>query len=207
MTFVPRNKLEEALIEYCKNNISAYPFYHVLLNSNIFVLLHSNYPSESGAKKTNNYEEIHYHALEISGRLYIPIFSSNERMQKYIESNLIKTSSIEINMRSFLESVNPSHSVLLNYKSDYGKEFTPEEIKLLLGLEFKEMVFENDRNYSGMTVNERLLVSGLMGQFDIAMKDRNKNQIIEILKKIDFEEKAAEQFVNTIFENPEKYGF
>lgn len=39
-------------------------------------------------------------------------------------------------------------------------------------------------SYSGMTVNERLVVSGLYKDFERAIKFKNKEKLIEILKKI-----------------------
>lgn len=39
--------------------------------------------------------------------------------------------------------------------------------------------------YKGMTVNERLYVSGLLGEFDKAVEEKNINKVIEILKKVD----------------------
>jgi hypothetical protein len=38
--------------------------------------------------------------------------------------------------------------------------------------------------YSGMTVNERLYVSGLSNDFDNAVKENNIKKIIEILKEL-----------------------
>jgi hypothetical protein len=39
--------------------------------------------------------------------------------------------------------------------------------------------------YSGMTVNERLYVSGLMEKFDNAVKGKDINEIVSILKSVD----------------------
>lgn len=57
----------------------------------------------------------------------------------------------------------------------------------------------------GMTLNERLLVSGLMEQFDKAFEARDQELLIGILKEVKVEQKAAEETVETIFANPEKY--
>ncbi|CAG5068874.1 hypothetical protein DYBT9623_01606 [Dyadobacter sp. CECT 9623] len=42
-----------------------------------------------------------------------------------------------------------------------------------------------DQKYKGMTVNERLYISGLMDEFDLAVKENNTAKIIEILKKVE----------------------
>ena len=50
--------------------------------------------------------------------------------------------------------------------------------------------------YIGMTVNERLYVSGLMNEFDIAVKKKNGKTIISILKKVEIiDKKTIEQIL------------
>jgi len=44
------------------------------------------------------------------------------------------------------------------------------------------------RRYGGMTVNERLYVSGLMDNFDIAVKNQNVVEIKSILEKVELTE-------------------
>jgi hypothetical protein len=39
-------------------------------------------------------------------------------------------------------------------------------------------------DYHGMTVNERLVVSGLLTEFDEAKKRKDKNTVIEILRRV-----------------------
>ena len=45
-----------------------------------------------------------------------------------------------------------------------------------------------DNQYKGMTVNERLYVSGLMEKFDRAVKKKDVNKVISILKKVEITE-------------------
>jgi len=42
--------------------------------------------------------------------------------------------------------------------------------------------------YKGMTVNERLYVSGYMDEYDKAVKEKDINKIIEILEKVELNE-------------------
>ena len=42
--------------------------------------------------------------------------------------------------------------------------------------------------YSGMTVNERLYMSGLSNDFDNAIKENNIKKVLEILKRIELNE-------------------
>jgi hypothetical protein len=65
----------------------------------------------------------------------------------------------------------------------------------------------DNSKYLGMTLNERLFVSGLMGEFDKTVKSKNKLLIVDILRKVGLDQLAAEKTAETIFSNPEKYGY
>ena len=45
-----------------------------------------------------------------------------------------------------------------------------------------------ETKYGGMTVNERLCVSGLMDQFDNAVRKKDSQKIISILLKVELDE-------------------
>ena len=45
-----------------------------------------------------------------------------------------------------------------------------------------------ENKYGGMTVNERLWVSGLMEQFDSAVLKRNVDKVTKILKEVELNE-------------------
>jgi len=45
--------------------------------------------------------------------------------------------------------------------------------------------------YSGMTVNEQLYVSGLINEFDKAVKKKDIERIITILRKVDLTDEAT----------------
>jgi hypothetical protein len=55
-----------------------------------------------------------------------------------------------------------------------------------------------DGKYVGLTVNERLYVSGLIDKFEKAVIDRNKYEIISILKMVDIKD---EDTINNILES------
>lgn len=42
-----------------------------------------------------------------------------------------------------------------------------------------------DNKYKGMTVNERLWVSGLMPKFERAIKEKNVNKVRQLLEKVE----------------------
>lgn len=62
-------------------------------------------------------------------------------------------------------------------------------------------------SYSGMTVNERLFVAGLLDDCDSAIIARDRRRAIEILGEVDMDEASAAQTVDATLTNPSKYGF
>jgi hypothetical protein len=53
-------------------------------------------------------------------------------------------------------------------------------------------------DYRGLTVNERLHVSGLLEQFDAAAHARNRARMIAMLKRVSLPETYAVQWVDTL---------
>jgi hypothetical protein len=62
-------------------------------------------------------------------------------------------------------------------------------------------------NYGGMTVNERLFVSGLMDEFDAAARDRDRDAMIAVLMKVALTQKGAAQTTDAILADPSHYGY
>ena len=56
-----------------------------------------------------------------------------------------------------------------------------------------------------MTVNERLFTAGLLDAFGEAARRRDRDQMIELLRRVEIE--TSEWSVDTILEHPERYGF
>lgn len=54
-----------------------------------------------------------------------------------------------------------------------------------------------DNKYAGMTVNERLYVSGLMGKFDEVVAQKDAEKIHSILEKVEL----TEELINPILES------
>ena len=48
-----------------------------------------------------------------------------------------------------------------------------------------------DDQYKGMTVNERLYVSGLIEKFDLAVEKKNIENVIAILEKVEITDESA----------------
>jgi hypothetical protein len=63
----------------------------------------------------------------------------------------------------------------------------------------------NDRSrYAGMTVNERLFVSGKLSRFDFAIRRGWRWWAIRILRSVDLE--TPERTVDVILSDPTRYG-
>lgn len=55
-----------------------------------------------------------------------------------------------------------------------------------------------DNKYAGMTVNERLYVSGLMGEFDEAVKQKNSEKVRAILEKVELTEASIKPILERL---------
>jgi hypothetical protein len=55
-----------------------------------------------------------------------------------------------------------------------------------------------DNKYAGMTVNERLYVSGLMGEFDEAVKKKNSEEVRAILEKVELTEASIKPILEKL---------
>ncbi|MDY0078890.1 MAG: hypothetical protein RBR87_16600 [Bacteroidales bacterium] len=52
--------------------------------------------------------------------------------------------------------------------------------------------------YKGMTVNERLYLSGFMDEYDKAVKEKNVEKIREILQKVELNEISIEPILEQL---------
>ena len=134
MAFIAENKLEELLIKVAnaKGLCKEYEieFYKEFLNSEIFVLVNKEVGKEDGARLiADNDTKIDFIARWINGNPCLPVFSSLIRLRAYIDRT---RPAIKINTKDLLKSIDPQLTVMLNLNSEYGKEFTPIEIKHLL---------------------------------------------------------------------------
>lgn len=50
-------------------------------------------------------------------------------------------------------------------------------------------------NYTGMTVNERLVVSGLDKKFDKAIENKDVDTVVKILEKVNLDKRSIEDIL------------
>lgn len=55
-----------------------------------------------------------------------------------------------------------------------------------------------ESKYTGMTVNERLYVSGLIDEFDEAVKSKSTEKIRAILEKVDLKEESIKPILESL---------
>ena len=59
----------------------------------------------------------------------------------------------------------------------------------------------NEKNYSGIEVNERLNNAGLLDEFFKAANKKDRNKMIDLLVSIELEKPQAEKFADTTLKN------
>lgn len=61
-------------------------------------------------------------------------------------------------------------------------------------------------DFSAMTTNERLVVAGLLDKWDAAARSRNRERMINVLKRVESGDQAA-AIADAVLSNPKRYGF
>lgn len=131
MEITEENKLEELLRLAAAEPAHRPQFYEVLLSSQIFVLGTTGAPGTDGEVNLEAGSKIQIqHWKKADGSPVIPFFSSLEVLQKSINS---EESYLALPARSLFEMTQGA-TLFLNPKSDYRKEFVPEEVAHLLSI-------------------------------------------------------------------------
>ena len=129
MAFIPENELERVLVQAAHDPASATEFYRLLLNSDLLVL-----GSIAGQDDQNEQfslepgDQINLIPGEKNGVRYLPVFSSQTRMQEYSRS---ESKYLRVNGRALLDLTRGA-PVTLNPASEYGKELTADQVRQLL---------------------------------------------------------------------------
>jgi len=129
MPFVSENRLEEALVRAVENPATAPDFYRLLLENNLLVL--GTVEGQEDATSQFSLEpggQLKLVTGERNGERFLPVFSSLPRMQTYLKE---ESRYLSVNARALLDLTRGA-PVVLNPGSDYGREFTPQQIEQLL---------------------------------------------------------------------------
>lgn len=64
-----------------------------------------------------------------------------------------------------------------------------------------------DQELRGMTVNERLFVCGLLEKWDVAVRNRQREEMMAVLRQVAMTQEQIENTTDAVLKNPETYGF
>jgi len=129
MAFIPENELERALVQAAHDPASAPEFYRQLLDAYCLVV-----GSIAGQDDQNEHfslepgDQINLIPGEKNGVRYLPVFSSQTRMQEYARG---ESKYLRVNGRALLDLTRGA-PVTLNPASEYGKELTADQVRQLL---------------------------------------------------------------------------
>lgn len=127
--FFPENRLEALLMQAANDPGTRPEFYKELLVTDLFVLI------ASGGRPYGNYvaqegETLSIKGITVDGRKLIPVFTSERRLQEFIRA---EESLAKINGQALFAMIAAQNDgIVLNPASSYGKEFTPQEIRVLV---------------------------------------------------------------------------
>ncbi|MBL7250179.1 enhanced serine sensitivity protein SseB C-terminal domain-containing protein [Alloalcanivorax marinus] len=148
---MPDNPLFESLKRAADDPAARPEFYRRLLTAEIFVIGHGDGSSEGrGTVPAGAHLSIE-HWQNAEGEAVIPFFTDLEALQRAIDE---EKSYLGLPARSLFE-MTAGTRLVLNPRSDYGKEFHPEEVRSLL---------ENGSNHSPETRRTEADTDVLLGQ-------------------------------------------
>jgi hypothetical protein len=129
MGFQPENMLERSLMKAADDPAHRAQFYRDLVESNVFIIQHGPLP-EKTRKRTVLKEgyELSLQSMDLGGKSYLPIFSSLPRLEAVLRG---EAGYIALNALELLE-ITKGADLFLNPGSDYGKEFSKEEIASII---------------------------------------------------------------------------
>ena len=128
MTFQPQNRLEESVAKAAADPAHRPQFYRDLLESDIFIVEEGPAPEKSGRRVLTEGYQLKVRHMDWNGKSYIPVFTSLPRLQATIQHEVAY---IALNAVEFMK-ITQGANLLLNPGSDYGKEFTKEEIASII---------------------------------------------------------------------------
>lgn len=129
MKFEPENEFELSLAKAASDPAHRPQFYKDLCNADLFIIQHGEKPPESHEKSTlEKGKKIQIQHIKHNGKPYIPVFSSINRLQHVVAEEVAYLGVNALELMKFTQGA----EFLLNPGSDYGKEFTKNEIRAII---------------------------------------------------------------------------
>ena len=129
MSFNPENILEKSLIKASEDPAHRPQFYRDLCESDLFIIQHGEEaPAENRRVTLEEGMSVQIKNIEHNGKPYIPVFSSLSRLQTVLTEEVAYLGVNALELMKFTQGA----ELLLNPGSDYGKEFTAEEVESIV---------------------------------------------------------------------------
>lgn len=129
MSFEPQNDLERSLARAATDPAHRPQFYKDLVAADIFIIQYgAAAPPEHRQTTLTEGTSIQIQNIEYKGQRYLPVFSSLPRLESVLSS---EASYLGMNALEFMKMTRGT-PLLLNPGSDFGKEFTVEEIESII---------------------------------------------------------------------------
>lgn len=123
MSFDPQNLLEQSLMQAASDPAHRPQFYRDLASADVFIIQEGPIEAPGGTVLKEG-QTIRIRHMELDGKTYIPVFSSLPRLQAVIREEVTFVAMNAIELMKIIRGA----EFVLNPGSDYGKEFTKEEI-------------------------------------------------------------------------------
>lgn len=128
MAWQPENRLERSLVKAAEDPAHRPQFYKDLVESDFFIVQYGPPPERSGTTVLKEGYQLKIQNIEFNGKPYIPVFSSLVRLQQALQE---ETGYIALNALELMK-ITQGAEILLNPGSEFGKEFTREEIQSIV---------------------------------------------------------------------------
>jgi hypothetical protein len=128
MAWQPENSLERSLMRAAEDPAHRPQFYRNLAESNLFIIQHGPPPDRCGTTVLKEGYQLKIQHIDHNGKPYIPVFSSLIRLQQVLQE---EAGYVALNALEFMK-ITQGAEMLLNPGSDFGKEFTREEIQSIV---------------------------------------------------------------------------
>jgi len=126
--FAPQNPLEHVLVAAVAEPDARATFYRLVLESFLYVIDEGEAGVGTGRAILSEGTTLQIVNVEIGDISYVPVFTSMPRLEAVIRQPRRYVSLLG---RDFFQIVRGSH-VILNFGSEYGKQFVPSEIDAML---------------------------------------------------------------------------
>jgi len=126
----PQNELEGLLMEATRNPARRDAFRRAVVAARLFVLGTAD-KQASAERERQARAKVELYGILVEGRRVVPAFTSEARIEEFVKS---PQPYLGLAGSDLLDLLEPDVGLALNPSSAYGKEFLPEEVRVLRDL-------------------------------------------------------------------------